>query len=112
MGEYVDTMDQGFNGIDSDEESAIDHYINWAVAREQLIDLHKATIAALRVCDVAMQSGEYKAPSDELVARLFELVSLDNEQIRRVSLEYINSIEAVLAHSLTLKSSEINVNPE
>ena len=95
-----------------DNEDAIDHYINWPVAREQLIDLHKATIAALRVCDVAMQSGEYKTPNDELVAKLFDLISLDDEQVRRVSLAYIECIETVLSHSLTLKSSEININPE
>jgi len=112
VGKHVDQMVQEYDGVDLEDESPIDHYINWPVAREQLIDLHKATIAALRVCDVAMQSGEYKTPNDELVAKLFDLISLDNEQIRRVSLAYVECIEAVLSHSLTLKSSEININPE
>jgi len=96
-----------FNEVDE-----IGHYINWPVAREKLIDLHKQTIEALRVCDVALSLGEYTKPQDQLVSKLFEVVTLDEEAIRRVSLVYMDAVRSILMETHDLLGGEIINEPE
>jgi hypothetical protein len=94
------------------EVDDIDYFINWQAARSQLIDLHKQTIEALRVCDVAMALGEYTKPQDQLVAKLFEVVTLDEEAIRGVSLVYTDAVNGILLEVKGLLGGEINNEPE
>lgn len=94
-----------------DEELPIDHYINWALAKSQLVELHQATLEALRVCDVAMVSGEYINASDELSARLISMVNLTNEQLEQLSSAYCQMARNVLICSQNIMVGEINNEP-
>ena len=93
------------------DEIVIDHYVNWALAKSQLVELHQATIEALRVCDVAMVSGEYINPSDELSARLISMIDLTNDQVEQLSSAYCQVARNVLACAQTIMAGEINNEP-
>jgi len=90
------------------EEISIDHYVNWQVAKSQLVDLHKATLEALRICDVAMQSGEYLSTNDQLTSKLLSIVDLTNEQVEQISLAYVNSVRDVCGCAESVLTGEIN----
>lgn len=93
------------------DEIVIDHYVNWALAKSQLVELHQATIEALRVCDVAMVSGEYINPTDELSAKLISLVDLTNDQVEQLSSAYCQVAQRVLSCSQNILAGEINNEP-
>ena len=90
------------------EVISIDHYVNWQVAKSQLVDLHKTTMEALRICDVAMQSGEYLSTNDELTSKLLSIVDLTNEQVEQLSSAYVDAVTDVCACAETILTGEIN----
>mgnify|MGYP001239879120 CR=1 FL=1 len=94
------------------EELSIDHYINWSLAKSQLLELHKATIDALRVCDIALQTDEIASPTDQISAKLISMFNLTNEQVETLSGTYVDAVDTVIDCADVLHTNEINNESE
>ena len=89
-------------------EIAVDHYINWDLAKEQLLDLNRELMSALRVCDVAMQAGDSTHKEDLLALKMMEIFPMDAEQVSRLSAFYVELATAISQQCQYLNNNEIN----
>jgi len=89
-------------------EVAVDHYVNWDLAREQLLDLSREVMSAIRVCDVAMQAGDSTHKEDLLAQKMVEIFPMDTEQIAKLSAFYVELANAISRQSQYPNNNEIN----
>jgi len=89
-------------------DTAVDHYVNWDLAREQLLDLSREVMSAIRVCDVAMQAGDSIHKEDLLARKMIEIFPMDAEQVSKLSAFYVELVNAISQQSQYLNSNEIN----
>ena len=87
---------------------AVDHYVNWDLAREQLLDLSREVMSAIRVCDVAMQAGDSTHKEDLLARKMIEIFPMDAEQVSKLSAFYVELANAISQQSQYLNNNEIN----
>ena len=88
----------------------IDHFIEWDLAKENLLEVHAAVLEAIRVCDVALHSDSPYA-SDQLLGKLTQILKLDDGQIEELSVYYLNQLATIRRLSSNLGEGEINNEP-
>tara|TARA_Y100000310_G_scaffold343028_1_gene448815 strand:- start:2569 stop:2865 length:297 start_codon:yes stop_codon:yes gene_type:complete len=87
---------------------AVDYYVNWDLAREQLLDISREVMSAIRVCDVAMQVGDSTHKEDLLARKMMEIFPMDVEQVSKLSAFYVELANAISQQSQYLNNNEIN----
>ena len=96
---------------ESDAPIEIDHYIDWALAKDQLLDLHRELISSIRLCDIALQNDNMENSRDLLTAKMTEIFSIGEEQIQQISLVYTEFTQTLKAMSSSLGEGEITNDP-
>jgi len=76
-----------------------DAYIDWELARDGLVELHREVMDGIRLCDIFLCASPYES-KDFMLANLSRILTLTDEQIEEASelyKTYIASIKRLVA---------------
>lgn len=84
--------------------------VDFAIAKDNLIEIYKATIEALHICDIALFSGKPESipPGNQILANFFATVEPTQEQIDALANIYKEAAINVKAMANQLMGGEIN----
>ena len=88
-----------------------DYYINWDCARECLIVVIKEATTAIRLVEAVRINSDTIGSNDLLVREFLQSFELSEEQVRQLSMKYIELAKAVKRASLVLSQGEISNEP-
>ena len=88
----------------------LDHYVNWSLAKEQLLDVYQEVLSALQLTDVAITALDTKElpTRDAVLVGFFRTVTVTDEQNLELAKEYVKKITGVKLLINTLNQGEIN----
>lgn len=89
----------------------VDKYINWDCARECLIDVIKEATNAIRLVEAVRINSDSIGANDIIVRDFLQSFDLSDEQVRQVSLRYLELARAVKRASSDLAKGEVENEP-
>ena len=93
--------------------SNMERYINWGLARDQLVDLYNDVVEGLQLCDAAIYVSDPDAmpqinPAMDIV---FGKVELDDDQAKELALAYLGIARRIKLDASPINQGECNERP-
>lgn len=84
--------------------------VDWALAKEMLMDIYEATVEGLYICDIALQTGDPASipVGNVLLAKFFQVVEPTEAQAQQFVALYREAAKNIQALSNQLGGNEIN----
>lgn len=89
----------------------IDEYIDWDLAKEQLLEIHNDVLEGIRICDIALNTNSNYV-KDQLMAKMLSIITLDESQVQELSTLYIDQIFKIKRSTKNIGEGEIIDDPK
>lgn len=88
----------------------LDYYVNWSLAKDQLLEVYQEVLSTLQLVDVATTALDTKIipQRDSVLCNFFRTVTITDEQHLELAQEYKRKINAIKLLVAALNQGEIN----